>query len=212
MSVSLYDKAVLDKLYKWGLNNSSTILAPNDIQNLYEVYSDKTNDKELVLPLICLNRNGNFTIRNTNKRPLTINALTINKNNKKLETLNAIPIEISYQLDIFTRLRAQADEYARELTFNFINYPELSIQIPYENTNYVHNSTMILDSEIQDNSSIPERLIHGQFTRYTMTFKIDNAYLFDVRVRDVIQGVEAKTYVDGEEDIKIEVKAKLKDE
>jgi len=71
---------------------------------------------------------------------------------------------------------------------------------------------MILDSEIQDNSSIPERLIHGQFTRYTMTFKIDNAYLFDVRIRDVIQGVEAKTYVDGEEDIKIEVKAKLKDE
>lgn len=212
MSVSLYDKAVLDKLYKWGLNNSSTILAPNDVQNLYEVYSDKTNDKELVLPLICLNRNGNFTIRNTNKRPLTVNALTINKNNKKLETLNAIPIEISYQLDIFTRLRTQADEYARELTFNFINYPELSIQIPYENTNYVHNSTMILDSEIQDNSSIPERLIHGQFTRYTMTFKIDNAYLFDVRIRDVIQGVEAKTYVDGEEDIKIEVKAKLKDE
>lgn len=127
MSVSLYDKAVLDKLYKWGLNNSSTILAPNDVQNLYEVYSDKTNDKELVLPLICLNRNGNFTIRNTNKRPLTVNALTINKNNKKLETLNAIPIEISYQLDIFTRLRTQADEYARELTFNFINYPELSI-------------------------------------------------------------------------------------
>jgi len=106
MSVSLYDKAVLDKLYKWGLNNSSTILAPDDIQNLYEVYSDRTNDKELVLPLICLNRNGNFTIQNVNKQPLSLNALTISRNRNHLETLNAIPIEIDYQLDIFTRKRA----------------------------------------------------------------------------------------------------------
>ncbi len=212
MSVSLYDKAVLDKLYKWGLNNSSTILAPDDIQNLYEVYSDKTNDKELVLPLICLNRNGNFTIQNVNKQPLSLNALTISRNRNHLETLNAIPIEIDYQLDIFTRKRAQADEYARELTFNFINYPELSIEIPYEGTNYVHNSTIILNGEVQDNSSIPERLIHGQFTRYTMTFKIINAYLFDVRIRDTIQGVEAKTIVDNEEDVKMEVRARKKND
>ena len=206
MSVSLYDKAVLDKLYKWGLNNSSTILAPNDVQNIYEVYSDKTNDKELTLPLICLNRNGNFKIQNTNKRPLSVNAFRIGSNDKRLATLNAIPIEIDYQLDIFTRKRIQADEYARELTFNFINYPELSIEIPYENSNYIHNSSIILDGEIQDNSSIPERLIHGQFTRYTMTFKIDNAYLFDVRIRNVLQGVEMVSVLEGKEDAFIELK------
>jgi len=55
-------------------------------------------------------------------------------------------------------------------------------------------------------------LIHGQFTRYTMTFKIINAYLFDVRIRDTIQGVEAQTIVDNEEDVKMEVRARKKND
>jgi len=76
------------------------------------------------------------------------------------------------------------------------------ICVPYENLNYWHKSMISLNNEVQDNSAIPERLIHGQFTRYTMSLKVDDAYLFDVRIRDTVQKVEWTTYpdqnVDGE--------------
>ena len=42
-----------------------------------------------------------------------------------------------------------------------------------------------MSSDISDNSDIPERLISGQFTRYTIQLEIDDAYLFDIRYRDV---------------------------
>ena len=41
-----------------------------------------------------------------------------------------------------------------------------------------------LTTEVRDNSAVPERLIPGQFTRYTIGINIDDAYLFDVRTRD----------------------------
>ena len=37
---------------------------------------------------------------------------------------------------------------------------------------------------MEDNSEIPERLVQGQFTRLTLNLSIDDAYLWDFRVRD----------------------------
>lgn len=197
MSVYLYDEAMLNKLKKWGVPNSATLLSPNDIQNLYDIINQQNGDKGITLPLITLNRNGNFNITRTEKSPLSINALRIAYTKEHSAQLNAIPIDLNYQLDIYTKQRVQADEYARELTFNFINYPEIEIVVPYEGANYTHKSMIILESEIADNSNVPERIIHGQFTRYTMRLKVNDAYLFDVRIRDNIQKFEIGTTLSG---------------
>ncbi|MBO5711334.1 MAG: hypothetical protein J6R47_00710, partial [Acholeplasmatales bacterium] len=97
---------------------------------------------------------------------------------------NAIPIGIAYQLDIYTRYLEEADEYARNFIFNIINYPKLTIELPYESQGIKHDANIRITSDIDDNSDIPERLIPGQFTRLTLGINIDDAYLFDVRVKD----------------------------
>lgn len=208
MSTYLYDQAMLAKLTKWGIPQTATLLAPDDIQTLYEVINHKNDDGGIKLPLITLNRRGNFNITNVAKRPLTINALTIARTKDKSMVLNAIPIELEYQLDIYTRKRVQADEYARELAFNFINYPDIEVILPYEGTNYHHKSMIILEGNIEDNSGVPERIIHGQFTRYTMRLKIDDAYLFDVRIRDTIKEVDWTTIPKDDKGESMTVKAK----
>jgi hypothetical protein len=45
---------------------------------------------------------------------------------------------------------------------------------------------------ISDNSSIPERLFQGQFTRWTIQFELQDAFFFSVPYRDNwrIDGVE----------------------
>ena len=185
MSIALYDNAFLEKLQAWTKDTTVSIVSPSDSRTLFENVADTTNDSPIQLPLISLKRPGGFTILNTGKRPLSFDGATLDANHDRASQLNAIPISIPYQLDIYARYQREADEYIRNLVFNIINYPKLDIVIPYNNQNYIHHSNIRLAGEVDDNSDIPERLISGQFVRMSMRIDIDDAYLFDVRYRDV---------------------------
>lgn len=185
MSVNLYDEALLNKLRNWTKDTSFNIYGPSDFKEVIQTNADQNNDDALKLPIICLRRTNGFTLLQTSKRPLSFDGLTLEANTKLAKQLNAIPISIPYQLDIYTRYLKEADEYSRNFIFNIINFPKLEINIPYNDENYIHHCNIRLQESIDDNSDIPERLIKGQFTRITMRIDIDDAYLFDVRYRDV---------------------------
>lgn len=184
MAVRFYDTALLDKLKKWTQDTDVTLLSVNDTQRRFEVLADKTNDQPIKLPLIALSRNGGYTILSKYKQPLSYHGLKMIQTHDKGVILNGIPISIQYQIDIYTRYLEEADEYARNIVFNIINYPKLTIEIPYENQGLFHDANIRLSSDVDDNSDIPERLISGQFTRLTIGIVIDDAYLFDVRIKD----------------------------
>ena len=190
MAVRFYDEALLKKLQASTAGTEVTVTGVNQTKRLFEVVADKTNDKPIQLPLIALHRNGGYTIYNKYKRPLTHNGSTLIATHETGAKLNAIPIGISYQIDIYTRNLAEADEYARNLVFNIINYPKLQIEIPYEDSGLKHDGNIRITTDVEDNSDIPERLIPGQFTRFTIGIDIDDAYLFDVRVKDNLSIVE----------------------
>ena len=97
--------------------------------------------------------------------------------------LNAIPIQLDYQLNVYARKYQEADAYMRELIFNLINYPKLEITIPYHGSNIIHQSSIEVLPNVEDNSSIPERMVVGQFTRLTISFSIQDAYLWDTRLK-----------------------------
>lgn len=185
MSVRLYDDAFIEKLQKWTKDTSVSILNPNDTSRLFEMEADVLNDSPIQLPIISLKRPGGFTLLQTNKRYGTYNGLKLGASSSRANVLNAIPISIPYQLDVYTRYKDEADEYVRNLVFNIINYPKLQVVIPYNDENYIHDANIRLAGEIDDNSEIPERLISGQFTRMTMAINIDDAYLWDVAYKDV---------------------------
>ena len=180
MSIRYYDEALTEKIKSWVKDPDMRVLSPNDSTRLFQMKADLNNDKPLQLPLIAISRDSEIEIINTNKHALTYDGAHIEVDEEKSKQLNAIPIKISYQLDIYTKYFTEADEYIRNFVFNLINYPRLSIEIPYNNSKIVHNFTIQLDSTISDNSDISERLIAGQFTRMTLKFYIDDAYLFSV--------------------------------
>ena len=184
MSVGLYDEAILKKFRGWTKDTAVTIVSPSDSRSLFSSIIDTQNDEPLKLPIIALKRPGGFTVLRTGKNPLSHNGLTLDANQEMLSKLNAIPISIPYQIDVYTRYLNEADEYIRNLVFNIINYPKLDIVIPYNNENMIHYSNIRLAGDIEDNSDIPERLVAGQFTRMTMRIDVDDAYLFDVKVKN----------------------------
>lgn len=180
MSVSSYDENLIEKLKSWTANTQVNIYGPDETSRLFEVIADNTNDKPIALPIIALSRPNGFMVKNTNKQPLTYDGYRLDSNEESSLVLNAIPILLEYQLDIYTRYRKDADAYARELIFNIINHPSFEVVIPYYDLNIVHVATLRMESDVQDNSSVPERIIPGQFTRLTIRLNVDDAYLWHV--------------------------------
>ena len=187
--VNLYDEALLAKLNKWTEKTELHIYGPEETRRMLEVIADNTNDKPIKLPIVCLRRKGGYTILNINKKPLTYDGLMIQGNveNKTAMVLNAIPISIQYQLDIYTRYLKEADAYCRDFIFNIINHPNVKIVVPYNDASFEHNSTLRVSADVEDNSDIPERLIAGQFTRMSLSLDIDDAYLWDTKIRKNVE-------------------------
>lgn len=184
MAIRYYDAALLNKIKNWVKDPNMHLMSPQDSTRLFQMVAEQNDDTPLSLPLIALSRDPNMEILSTQKKAMTYDGAHLRFDKDHSMLLNAVPIQLNYQLDIYTRYFAEADEYTRNFIFNFINYPKLHIEVPYNNANIVHDCTVRLESTVSDSSDIPERLISGQFTRMTIRLLIDDAYLFSVPFMD----------------------------
>lgn len=189
--LKLYDDALLEKFQNWTQGTKMHIFGPNESRQVFETIIDESGkDKQIELPLIILSRPNGFTVNNPNKRPNTFDGMskqsTVDLPNDpgKSIQLNTIPITINYQLDIYTRYMEEADELLRAFIFNIVNSPRVTILIPYQGLNIEHDSSLRMSPQVEDNSDIPERLITHQFFRNTINLEIDDAYLWDIKVRN----------------------------
>ena len=195
MSAVLYDEAFLNKLKGWTNDTELNVFGVDDTKKLFQVIATKQDDKPIKLPILALTRMGGYKLLNFNRKPLTFDGLKIGLDKESGTTLNAVPINIEYQLDIYTRYYDEADEYVRNLIFNIINYPVLEVDLPYMDFHYKHCGVIRLSSDVEDNSNIPQRIVTGQFTRLTLYITIDDAYLWDIKKRytKTINNIYVKT-------------------
>lgn len=188
MGAYLYDEALVAKVKNWTENTDIHLYGPNEYRRLIEVIADETKDKPIELPILSISREDGYEILNPQKQPLTYDGLTLSAHKEKSLILNAIPISLKYKIDVLTRYEKEADAYMRNLIFNIINFPTLPITIPYNSDSakdIVHNSFIRIVTDVA-NTSDQGRLSIGQFTRLTIGISIDDAYLWDTRVRDNI--------------------------
>lgn len=182
MAISLIDDALYTKIQSWIKDPKMVFLKPNEALRLFQIVADQTNDKPLTLPLIALSRDSEVEILQINKKPLSFSGTILDANDKNVQMLNGIPIEVGYQLDIYTRGFSEGDEYLRNFIFNLVNSPKLTINIPYNKVNFRHSANVRINPTVTDTSDIPQRLFSGQFTRWTIRLNVDDCYLFSVPV------------------------------
>ena len=187
MSLTLYDEALLAKLKNWTQDTQMFVMGVDESTRLFTAILDQNKDNPINLPIIALSRPGGFTIEDKYKQPKSYNGVPVAHNLERGAKLNAVKISIPYQIDVYTRHQFEADEYIRNIVFNIINYPVLRINIPYHDLGLFHDSNIRISSDVEDNSDVPERLITGQFKRYTLSIIVDDAYLFDVRMKDNVK-------------------------
>ena len=131
MSLTLYDKAVTEKIKAWILDPNMIVLSPDETTRMFEWKADISEDKPMQLPFITIQRNRDITIRDTGNKAMTRAGKVFNNQKGISDHLNAVPISISYVINIYTKFLEQADEYVRNFVFNFINYPGIVIKITY---------------------------------------------------------------------------------
>lgn len=182
MAVRFYDEAVYNKIQKWIKDPHMVVLKPNESSRLFQIRNDQKNDEPLTLPLISLSRDPSINLSIPTKRTLSCEGITLSGDKLQSIQLEAIPIEINYQLDIFTRFFEEGDEYVRNFVFNLVNHPTMKIVLPYNGAEIEHICYIRVLNNIADNSDIPEKVFSDQFTRWTIQFTILDAFLFSIPV------------------------------
>lgn len=196
MAVSLYDEALVTMFNSWINSSGLQVLRPDETRKLLQTKAQQNNDKPISLPFIALSRDKEIRILETAKQSKTFRGIVLGKTEERSIPLNVIPIAINYQLDIYTKKIEEADEFVREFIFNIVNYPTLTIKIPYNDCDIEHNANISLEDTIIDNSDIQEHLFYDQFVRYSIRFSIDDAYYFSLPVtKNVsIESMELKVH------------------
>lgn len=187
MSVRLYDEAIVTKIKSWVKDDKLKVLKPDETNRLFQMIANMTNDKPITLPLIAISRSNEIEIENTNKKMMTYDGRMLDATIGKSLQIDAIPMILNYQIDIYCEDEKEADEYMRNFVFSIIKHPKLRVILPYNQINYEHWSYMRLLSTIEDNSDIPQRLFPDQFTRWTIRFTVDDAYLFSLPYKDNVE-------------------------
>jgi hypothetical protein len=149
---------------------------------LFELKAEDTKDRPLDLPMIALSRSNDIKILQTTKTNRSFDGLRLQQSLTKDKTalFNVIPIQLEYQLDIYTKTEEECDEYLRNFLFKLINNPTIMIDIPYNGQEIQHIANLRVLDTVSDTSDITERLFVGQFTRWTIQFELHDGFLFSI--------------------------------
>ena len=185
MGIRLYDEAIAKKINSWlpkDNNREIKVLKPDETKRLFEIEADEKNDFPITLPLIALSRESTIDVLHKTMQPMSFDGLMLDSDGKQTIQLDAIPISLTYQMDIYTKRYDEGDELLREFLFKLINNPQVVVEFPYNDQHFKHVSTIQIQEQIEDTSDIQQRLFSGQFTRWTIRFDVIGAYLFSIPI------------------------------
>lgn len=183
MAINYYDEAITYKIKSWLADSSKLrVLSPDETNRLIQLNAEDTNDKPLTLPILAISRNKDIEIASAIKQNKSFDGLIIEKNVETNTTvhLNVIPIKTTYQLDIYTKKRIEADEYVRQYLFKLINNPQIIVEIPYNNYIIRHTANLRVLNTISDTSDIPNHAFPGQFYKWTIQLELQDGFLFSI--------------------------------
>ena len=180
MAVRYYDDVLAAKLKRWNPTTNLRILKPNEVKRLFALSAEDSGDKPVTLPCIALSRNNDIELVMNFKTPKSYAGLKLSQTESETALLNAIPIRLQYQLDIYTKTAEEGDEYLRQYLFKLINNPQIIVEIPYSNRIVRHTANLRVLDTVSDTSDISTHLFPGQFYKWTIQLELQDGFLFSI--------------------------------
>lgn len=183
MAINYYDEAITQKLKGWLADSSKLrVFSPDESNKIIQLNAEDTNDKPLQLPMLTISRNKDIEIESAIKQNKSFDGLVLLKDTANATTvhLNVIPIKTTYQIDIWTKKKIEADEYVRQYLFKLINNPQIIIEIPYNNYIVKHTANLRVLNTVSDTSDISTHIFSGQFYKWTIQLELQDGFLFSI--------------------------------
>ena len=183
MAINYYDAAITAKIKSWLADTTRLrVLSPDESNRLIQLQAEDHDDSPLTLPLIAISRNKDIEIESAIKQNKSFDGLVIEADAKTAQTvhMNVIPVKTTYQLDIYTKKKIEADEYVRQYLFKLINNPQIIIDIPYNGYLIRHTANLRVLSTVSDTSDISVHLFPGQFYKWTIQLELQDGFLFSI--------------------------------
>lgn len=189
MSVYAYDEALVQDLRRIFSDGRIHIIPPEDTFDLIgTLHNDRIN-----FPLITVTRPG-WSLSSNKPEHMIFEGLPdkITMSTEKVPDrrtkgfdssfkvirLQAIPIRINYQIDIWSESRLENDNIMREIIWYYTLHPTLNVRILYEDVERFHHFNVFFDTDIEDNSDITSHKERGRYFRQTISMYTDDAYLW----------------------------------
>jgi hypothetical protein len=184
MSVYLYDKSVVADLRNRLGDSRISIVPPEDFMSFVSQI-DIDNPDRAKFPAISIER-PSWSLSDSKPQYMKTSGILAEKtivdnniHNNVYIRLQAMPIKISYQLDIWSVTREEDDNILRELIFYYRLHPTLKVTIPYQFTEPIQmNFNIEFGDTVDDNSDIVNHKNYGRLFRQTIPLFINDAYLF----------------------------------
>lgn len=196
VGVYAYDMAIVEDFRirfnykKDGTPKTNNIVQITNSESAFEIIGDLDNDN-IKFPIISLTRTGWSMKDNHYEAQIHQGSLVDymepnDKNDKRLKQvrLQVLPIQIDYQIDIWTQNRIDNDILARELIWFYKQNPQMLVKIPH-GLNAKHVFNVAFDSDVTDNSDISEHNSRGRYYRQTFGMYVDDGYLWRSSVTNV---------------------------
>lgn len=195
VGVYAYDLAIIEDLRarfnhtKDGKQKTNNIIQITNAENVFNIIGDIQNDN-IQFPIISLVRTGwqieDYSQEFMNNSGGLVGYLEDEPGSRVRQVrLQAIPIQINYQLDIWTQNRLDNDIIAREFIWFYKQNPQMRVKIPH-GLNITHPFNIGIENEIVDNSDIAEHNSRGRYYRQTLGLYTDkDAYLWKSSVTNV---------------------------
>ena len=183
MAINYYDEAITQKIKSWLADSSKLrVFSPDEYNKIIQINAEDSNDSPLQLPMITISRNKDIEIESAIKQNKSFDGFILLNDAKNRTTvhLNVIPIKTTYQIDIWTKKKIEADEYVRQYLFKLINNPQIIIEIPYNNCTIRHTANLRVLGTISDTSDISTHIFSGQFYKWTIQIELQDGFLFSI--------------------------------
>lgn len=188
MNIYSYDNALKNKL----LAVFENVVNCSEDRVLIESEADSA-DATVQLPLISFWRlTSEFDVTNFNFPAMRRGRPTRRVNDTTMLNMMEIPVNLSYQIDVWSDRQFETDQLYQELLFYFLQEPYLEVTVEADDSkqlfyfNITDTNTSIELSEFAEN---------GSLYRQTITITCDNAKLGLARERKAIDKIELRTVV-----------------
>jgi hypothetical protein len=187
--LQLYD----DKLFDYFKETFKADVAIVPVSDYWTVAS-MHEEGQLQLPAIVLGRSSWTNAKELESWVIAKRGRTDRIRNNKLVNEQAIPVQLDYTVTLLATTQDDIDELTSEVLFCILNYPRLTIELPYGSDREIHAQIM-QNGDLQDSSTRDKFSESGILYQQIIPIRVLGSNIINIReqnLRYIKFGVDVK--------------------